>query len=321
MNLSRTCRRLLSLVAMVSVVPWTAAMAHAQPAITAAAIAPDGKSVAIGSQGGLVLYSFPELKAQRNLETRLDHIHDLAFSPRGDRLAAVGGFPAEAGRLELWSWPEGKLVAAATPHDDVVYCVGWTSDGSRLATAGGDRQVMIHSADGRPLQKLAGHSHGVLAVRFLAGDTRLVSAGRDQSLRLWDAGTGKSLRTFDNHTGAVAGLAVRPSSPDGAPPAPDWVASIGGDRTLRFWQPTIGRLVRFARLESEPLAVEWAADGAKAVVACADGRLRVVDPDTAELTATILAIAGWAYTVSRTPESNAFLVAGEKGELRLVRLP
>ena len=35
------------------------------------------------------------------------------------------------------------------------------------------------------------------------------------------------------------------------------VASASADRTIRIWQPTIGRLVRYVRLEAEPLSIAW----------------------------------------------------------------
>ena len=312
-------RRCYGAVVLIGAISLSSPCATAAPPITSAAFAPDGKQLVTGSTAGIAVWSWPDLQPLKKLATQLDHVHDLAFSPRGDLLAAVGGFPAEAGRLELWTWPEGKLQHSASPHDDVTYSVAWSSDGQKLATAGGDRKVLVHSLppEGGTTNKLIGHSHGVLAVRYLPGDMSLVSAGRDQSLRLWEVGSGKALRTFDNHTGAVVGLAVRPGQTEGTAP---WVASIGADRTLRFWQPTIGRLVRFAKLESEPLAIEWTADGARAVVSSVDGKLRVIDPDTVELLTTLPALDGWAYTLLRAPQTNTFLVAGNGGQMKAVAI-
>ncbi len=216
--------------------------------------------------------------------------------------------------MEILRWPEGKQIARVMAGDDVVYSVDWRSDGAAFAAACGDRSVRLLSSTGDPLERFEGHSRTVLTVRFLDSGV-LLSAGRDQSLRLWDLKTGRTLRTLDNHTAAVAGLAVRPGSAPGAAP---WVASIGADRTLRLWQPTIGRLVRFARLPSEPLAVEWTADGSRVAAACADGRLRFIDPETVTIVDEIAALDGWAYTLVRAPRDGAFLVAGQNGQMRQV---
>ena len=72
---------------------------------------------------------------------------------------------------------------------------------------------------------LGGGFAGITAAETLASavggehDITLVSAGRDQSMRLWDLASGKALRTFDNHTGAIVGLAVRPGLPAGSTPS------------------------------------------------------------------------------------------------------
>jgi WD40 repeat protein len=272
--------------------------------------------VIVGSQAGLRIYSWPELLPSETRLTELANIHDLAFSPRGDVLLAAGGKPAEAGTVELRSWPQDKRICLAAAGNDVVYAVDWRADGQAFAAACGDRAVRLFDAQGELIARLDGHSQAVLTVRFLP-DGKLISAGRDQSLRLWDMAARRTLRTLDNHTGAVAGLAVRPRKADSAAA---WVASIGGDRTLRLWQPTIGRLVRFARLPSEPLAVEWTVDGSRVVVACADGRVRLIDLETVEIVEQHSALDGWAYTLVRAPSDSMFFAAGERGQVKRIEV-
>ncbi len=142
----------------------------------------------------------------------------------------------------------------------------------------------------------------------------LVTGGLDQSLRVWNAITGEPLRRLDNHTAAVLGLALRPGQAAGALPM---VASIGADRTLRFWQPTIGRMVRLARLESVPLALAWAPDGRLVGVACADGHVRLIDPDTLAVLADLPALNGRPYSLVAVPDGG-FMVGGEAGQLKRV---
>jgi WD40 repeat protein len=286
----------------------------AAPPVTALAFTPDGKAVVVGSQAGLEVRTWPELQTARTLATELAHVHDLAFAPDGKTLAAVGGTPARSGVVELYHWPDGKLLRRTAPHRDLVYAVDWRADSAVFATGSDDRSVALHdAATGKTLHVLEGHSRGVLGVAFLPGDAGLVTGGIDESVRLWDAGDAKLLRTFPNHTRPVHDLAPRPGGGDGPP----LVVSIGEDRTVRLWQPTVGRLMRFVRLESVPLAVAWTADGRRLLTACQDGRLRVVDPDTVEVTEELPAIDGVAHCLAAAPDGSV-LVGGQGGQLRRV---
>jgi hypothetical protein len=113
------------------------------------------------------------------------------------------------------------------------------------------------------------------------------------------------------------------------------VVSIGADRTVRIWQPTVGRMVRLSRLESPPLAVTWARSGASIAVACTDGHVRLIDPDTAVISRDIHALTaalGLASApdgalvsaarpdVSSVSSSNAARLRGRERQAGLVSL-
>jgi WD40 repeat protein len=185
-----------------------------------------------------------------------------------------------------------------------------------MVTASWDKTARIINLAEENDIKLEGHSRGVLAAAFLPGDQMIVTASADQSLRVWEAVSGRLVRSLENHTAAVRSLAVRPQPPGAQP----MIASAGADGTVRFWQPAIGRMVRFARLPDEPLDLAWTANGNRLLAACRDGRLRVIDPDTAEITSDLPALDGWAYTVASAPDGEAAIVGGENGELRRVGL-
>jgi WD40 repeat protein len=123
------------------------------------------------------------------------------------------------------------------------------------------------------------------------------------------------LRSLDNHVGQVQGLALRPGTGTDAPPV---VASISADRTVRLWQPTIGRMVRFTKVASEPLSVTWSPDGSRLLAGCADGRLRILDPDTGAILGEQPGLTGWLYTLAVPPSGRELLAAGEGRVQRLV---
>ncbi len=283
-----------------NVLAFLALSLAAPPPVTALAFAPDGQSVLIGSQSGIEVRSYPALEVSRTLATEIPNVHDLAFSPDGKTLAVAGGIPGKRGHSSSSSssGPSGKAASAPPlPHRDSIYKLAWQSNSATVLTAGGDSSVcLVEVSSGKTLRTLEGHSKGVLAVAFLPGDEQFLSAGIDETVRLWNSKTGDVARSFVNHTKPVTDLAVRPG---GA--APPMVVTVSEDRTVRLWQPTVGRLVRFARLDTIPTAVAWAKDGSKIFAACKDGKLRVLDPDTMDVTDTQPGIDGTRVLPRRRP--------------------
>jgi WD40 repeat protein len=231
-------------------------------------------------------------------------------------MAAAGGTPGERGTVELFTWPDAELVWRSKSPTDLVFSIGWHPDGATLAVGGLDHTCRIRNAElGNDVEVLEGHSRGVLAVCILKDGKTLVTGGLDQSLRVWEVFTGEAQLTRNNHTGAIVALAERPPTEAGALSV---IASVGEDRTVRFWQPTIGRLMRFARLPSAGLDAAWSLDGAALYVSCRDGHLRRIDPDTVEVLDDRPVLDGWAYSLAVHPGGRQILVGGQGGDLKAV---
>jgi len=291
----------------------------AAPPVTAATFAPDGQRLVIGSQAGIEIRSWPELKSLSVVKTELEHVHDLAFSPDGKILLAAGGSPAEEGTVEVIACPEGTLIRRISEHTDLVYRVAWSPDGTQWATAGADGICQVFDQkSGQQLVRYAGHSRAVLAIRYLPDGKSIVSAGVDHTLRIWNNVSGQHLRTLDNHVGTVNDIAIRPMASedhDGSS-VPSIVASASEDRTVRLWQPSIGRLMRFTRLPSIPRVVAWSKQGDRLLVGCNDGHLRILDPETMEIVSDKPVLQGRVHVLITTPTTPDVLVAGESGEFK-----
>lgn len=280
----------------------------AQPPVTALTFSAEGE-VLVGSQAGIEIRAWPTLKLVGKIDSDLSQIHDLCFSPNGQQLLVTGGSPSEFGKFDVLSWPERSTVASSTEHDDVVFAAVWTSE-DQFTTASADNSLIrwrLRAGELSEDSRLAGHSRRVLALDYLRMPQLLVSGGVDRSLRVWSSSILK--RVLDNHTDVVRAIAARPGE-HGIP----YVASASADKTVRMWQPTIGRLVRFARLPVEPLSIAWSSDGRWLGVACTDGSLRIVDPVSVKVVSTSQAFEGWAYEVAAAPDES-FVVAGSGGKV------
>jgi WD40 repeat protein len=286
-----------------------------EPPITALAFTPDAKQVIAVSQSGIHVYTWPELDHQRTIRASTSNLHCLAFSPNKKHLAIGGGAPSEDGVVEVFSWPIGEPVARFDTHNDSVRSVIWQDD-LKLLSGSIDRDINLWHLKNKttPITTLKGHSRSVDAICLVEDGRTLVSTGADQSLRVWDVESGSLIRSLNQHTKPVNALSLRPIN-DGLP----IVASAARDRTIRFWQPTIGRMVRYVRLDSEPLDIAWTLDGARVLASCVDGHVRVIDSIEVTVTQDLPGIDGWAYAIAMHPHDQSAAIGGINGQIRRVK--
>jgi WD40 repeat protein len=174
-----------------------ATVGHEGDIVLAADITADGKLVALGGPRKIVkVFSVADGKELYEIKKHTDWITALEFSPDGKTLATAD----RSGGILLWDSARGGNAGAFSDHKDSVTALSWRGDGKLLASASEDGQIIIWNvADGFPLATIAkGHTPkaapntygvipgGVLSAQFTV-DGRIVSTGRDSTIRLWTA--------------------------------------------------------------------------------------------------------------------------------------
>jgi WD40 repeat protein/tRNA A-37 threonylcarbamoyl transferase component Bud32 len=206
--------------------------------VSAVAVSPDGKSVAVADVDGFVrLWDTATGRQPRVLDGAAGKRPDplvplsaaLAFSPDSRRVV----WADTRGLARVWDVASGKEHSRLALRDPV--SVFLDPDARRLAW--GDLKGNISIRDplsGRQLQALVGQELPVTALALDPTGRYLAVEQRDQ-VSLWDLATGRQLHAFPAHT--LPGLSLA-FSPDGRR-----LASAGSDQAVRLWDVASGRIL------------------------------------------------------------------------------
>jgi WD40 repeat protein/serine/threonine protein kinase len=197
-------------------------------------------------------------------------VYALAFSPKGQWLAAVSG-----NTLKVWNATTYQEVRTI-PGEPNFACVAFSPDEQQVAAAGYSNSRMLFPvrvwdvANDKEPQVLSGNNWAVFQVAFSPDGQHLASAGMDGTVRIWDVKTRNPIDVPPLTTACPShGLAF---SPDGKQ-----LAVGSNDQVLRIWDTTTWKLRHEYRNHGGMLSVAFSPDGQRLAWGSTDSTVKVWD--------------------------------------------
>ena len=127
---------------------------------------------------------------------------------------------------------------------------------------------MWDGKDGRELHVLRGHEYGIRSAVFSPDGRRIVTASKDNTVRVWDGETGHELHVLRGHEDTVWSAAF---SPNGRR-----IVTVSDDGTARVWDVETGRALCVLKGHQNKIwSFAFSPDGRRIVTASLDKTARV----------------------------------------------
>lgn len=300
------------------------------PILTDLEFSADGKELVAGygffvgflqepDPGRVILWDVAKRKMLWKADDHKDGISGVAFSVDGNVVTASYG-----GTAKVRNARTGKNNATISPTGAPITCQSVSPDGRLLALATTQRKNKIRPVtlftlpSGRKVGGLKGHADDILAIAFSPNGRLIVTAGMDETIRIWDVATRKELHVIETQDVWVESVAWSPNGKVvavGGRVLSTRAARTKGTGIIRIYDAAKWKIKReLPRHKESVTSLAISPDGKWLVAASGVGKIyQLGKPNRAKM------IDGDVFDVAFSPDGRT-LAASDSSNIRLLSL-
>lgn len=206
------------------------------------------------------------------------------------------------------------LALETSGHSRAVWRVAFSPIAPILASASGDRSVIIYDLESRDiLHRLKAHTGYVNAIAFSPDGKYIASGAGDRSVIIWNVTSGAALRVLKGHKGDINALTWSQSG--------ELLISGSDDGRAIVWDSSNGKVVsEITEAGADITALAISPDETTVATAGSDGDIRLYNSQDGSKRSQLTSHDGYTFDLAWSVDGKRLTAAGSDGAIRQWKL-
>ena len=175
--------------------------------INSISLSPDEKYMACAQDGKISLWDVNTGKCIWVSEGSIyDNSNSVSYSPNGELIAAAWG-----NSVLLLQADDGTPIRIINRHDDFIFSVDFSHDGTRIVSASRDKAAKVWDVESGECVLVLEHTADVSSAKFGPDDNFIASTSFDGFIRTWNTIDGSPIYVLNTHCFSSTSISISPT--------------------------------------------------------------------------------------------------------------